>query len=213
MNFKEMMDQLRVMLDDPDGDKVTKDRARLFLNNAYNKLWRKCIKFNKFFNTITVDITFSSQEMVIDDYSVLRKIQKIILAQDSSGTPIDIREKHESISSNDKSVYVIKTADENNYPVWKVGWYCTPTGSPVITFTCTTRCTQFDINPSDNDVINDIAEEHHDIVVLLAALLFIGKSEETVGIWGELYRDGLEDMLQTIGVKAEIGQGVVDVEE
>ncbi len=214
MNFGEMRDQLRAMLDDPDGDKIPDELARLFLNSAYRKLWRKCIKYNKYFNIATVDITFTDQQMVIDDSTTpTRRIQKIILAVDSEGIPIPIKEKYESLHSEDRSIYTIRHRDSDGLLNYKVGWYVEPTNSPVVTFTFVQRVTEFPKNVVAEHTIDDIPEEHHDVIVLLAAILIIGKDEEAIGVWGEMYRDGLEDMIDTIGLKPETMQGVLDVED
>lgn len=212
MTTTEMMDAVRVYLEDPGKQLISDQSLRLILQRSLEHVWSKSI-VNKIYHVIeTFDVTITEQETTIagtrgdDTTEKAREIYKIIFATDSSGTTIPVLPKKHARNSKHPAIYIQQTVATNATDnTILLGYYMAP-GSVTLTINYVPRMHQY--FEAGSVQIYHIPPEYHDLIVNYAVFTILAKDQHVGTLWSGIYLDSLDTMIAANTVYED---GVVDV--
>ena len=216
MTFDEMETSIRLKIDDLDKTRFTDSvPIRLSLNEAYRHLYREIVRRNIYTLVKEEALTFTSgtQEKAF----TATDIQKVIHVEDASKTPIPVYSEELSKISGTRSVYVRRnTSTPGDSPAsrttsYSLGYYIKPGSNLSVCVRYIPRVAIFPDNPQGTTEINDIPEEHHDVIVLYAILLLLGADEDNARYWTGMYQNAFDSMIESLHAFNETTDAVVDI--
>jgi len=216
MTFDELETSIRLKIDDEDKTRFTTSTPiRLSLNEAYRHLYREMVRRNIY--TLVKEETLTFTADVQEKAFTAIDIQKIIYVEDTQKTSIPVYSEELSKQSDVRSVYVRRnTATPGGDPAsrttsYSLGYYIKPGSALEVCVRYIPRVSIFPSTVSGTSEINDIPEEHHDVIVLYAILLLLGADEDNARYWTGMYQNAFDSMMESLHAFNETSDGVVDI--
>jgi len=186
---------LQLNLNDQRGGRFTAEVCRLLLNSAFKDVWSDLIAKQKYFARVSLDVTFISGSQEVD---LVDNLQKIILVQDVDQIPIPVYDEFKSKKSEVASVYLINVKKTlPNTIRKKLGWYRLPSSSFTLTVIYVPTISQFQPDGLNSDMIEEIPEEYHNVVVSWATVLALGTDESAVNYWTGIYQKQIGEIQES----------------
>jgi len=212
MDFSTLKTMLALNLDDKNHEYYFEEPdLRLFLNNAYQFIYNELMRHNIFTKVSdqTINVVTNVQETVLTSPE---NIHKVVLVKDSEDIIVPIYNEAYSKRASVRSVYVAEyaTPGSPNNRVLKLGWYIKPSSNFDLVVRTAQKVGQFAVGASSTYTIEDIPPEFHNVIVLYATILAVGKDEDNLQTWINLYNNEFETMLAGLGTKSEEAMEVVD---
>lgn len=216
MTFDELETSIRMKIDDEDKTRFTTSTPiRLSLNEAYRHLYREMTRRNIYTLVKEENLTFTADTQ--EKAFTTTDIQKVIHVEDVDKFPIPIYSEEMSKRSNERSVYVRRNTATpggdaaSRTTSYSLGYYIKPGAALEVCVRYIPRVAIFPSTITGTTEINDIPEEHHDVIVLYAILLLLGADEDNAKYWTAIYQNAFDSMMESLHAFNETSDGVVDV--
>jgi len=200
MNLGELRTLLQLNLSDPNGDIFNTERCRILINAAYRHCYNKILADGESFVKEDQDVIFSVNTQ---EAAFTSSVQRIFVVRDSDGCIIPLRDEINAISSLTPCVYKKNQS---------LGWFTLPLSTFTVTVTSAPPVSQFSSTANDNTEINDIPAEYQDIVITWATLLALGKDEQAVNYWQNIFDQQFMAMMSQLKPHLAVGHSVADVD-
>lgn len=185
---------------------------RILLNASYQHIYNQLMQRDIFTKKASqiIAVVSGTQETTLVSPST---IHKVIYVEDADNIPIPIYNKVYARRSNVRSVYVAEYATPGlpNNRVLKLGWHQKPSSNFNLTVDTAEKVGQFIVGAISTYTIDDIPPEYHNVIVLYATILGVGKDEDNIQTWAQLYQNEFDAMIMGLGTKSDEASEVVDV--
>ena len=211
MNLEELTEEIHFCIASKE---LVKSTAMVsWINQAIKRIFNKAISERVPLNEDKFSITFTTQEIIVDNSENRRNILRFLTAEDSTGFPVTIMTKKNSLRSNEPSIYWYRNNDNRGNSIVTMG-LSIGAGGEAYTISYIKRPTLFEIDSPNDIEINEIPPEHHLTIVYMATVLILtahppeGKADKS-DKWLGHFTDAFNDMIGTVGEEVD---GVVDTD-
>ena len=212
MDFAAQKTMLSMNLDDKNHEYYLEEPdLRILLNASYQHIYNQLMQRDIFTKKTsqTVSMISGIQEVALASPNT---IHKIIYVEDTDNIPIPIYKKEYARRSNVRSVYVAEyaTPGSPSNRVLKLGWYQKPTSNFDLTVDVAEKIGQYAVGAVSTYTIDDIPPEYHNVIILYATILGVGKDEDNIQTWVTLFQAEFDAMINGLGTRSEEASEVVD---
>lgn len=185
MTYQEMIDSIRVNIDDMDKTRYTDDVVKIFIKSALRKIYNKIITHGNNPYITETEVTISDQVTLLAFEPL-----KILSVQDASEIPIPLMDESKARKSHSRAVFLRRVGSS-----YYLGWYTSLSTDVVLTVIWIPFV---DINLNDLAATNQsIPDQYHDIIVAWATILALGADEDNIQTWMIIYNDLIESMIES----------------
>ncbi len=221
MTYGEMITSIRIKIDDVHKTRFSNNEPlRLALNEAIQHIYREFVRHNIYTSVVETTVEFTSGNQEIEFATSERNnIQRLVHVRDAEFVPISIYAEEFSKRSSIRSVYLkrkitsIVGSENKKEERLSLGWYICPSSTFTVTVQYIPKIVEFTLDVVDSDFIEIIPKEHHDVVVLRAAVLLLGVDEDNSSFWFGIYRETMQSMIESVELLNEAIDEVVDVSD
>lgn len=188
MTYQEMIDNIRINIDDVKKTRYGDDQIKILIKSALRKIYDKIITYGNNPYVTEIEVTISSQTTLLT-FAPL----KILSVQDASEIMIPLMDEAQARKSHKRAVFLRRVGT-----AYYLGWYTSLETDVVLTIIYVPFV---DTDLNDLEATNQsIPDQYHDVIVAWTTVLALGADEDNVQTWVTIYNDLLESMIESFSM-------------